>query len=270
MRRTETERGVLRQRVPTTAGPDEPTVQLRRKDFRRHHRSRRNLRSRWRPVVVAVLVVALLGAGVWALFFSPHLTARGVEVVGAGEVGDLRVERAVELPSSVPLARLDVDGIRERVEAIPDVRRAEVSRSWPHTVRVQVVPREPLAVVTGGSGLQALDAEGVRFGSFDSAPRGLPEVRLADDLGGASATDVVAEAAAVVAALPGDVARRVGVVEAGSLDEIALVLGNGRRVVWGSAEQSETKAEVLQVLLAEIPRGVRQVDVSVPARPTTS
>ena len=34
-----------------------------------------------------------------------------------------------------------------------------------------------------------------------------------------------------------------------SVDEISLVLGNGRRVVWGSAEQSNQKAQVLAVLL---------------------
>ena len=51
----------------------------------------------------------------------------------------------------------------------------------------------------------------------------------------------------------------------GSVDEIELVLANGRRVVWGSAEDSEAKAEVLAVLLK---RPGNQIDVSVPGRPT--
>ena len=41
----------------------------------------------------------------------------------------------------------------------------------------------------------------------------------------------------------------------------------GRTVTWGSAEQSELKAEVLAALLS---RPDRHIDVSVPGQPTTS
>ena len=54
--------------------------------------------------------------------------------------------------------------------------------------------------------------------------------------------------------------------EVASVDEIELVLANGRRVLWGSAEDSDQKAEVLAVLLK---RPGQQIDVSVPGRPTT-
>jgi cell division protein FtsQ len=70
----------------------------------------------------------------------------------------------------------------------------------------------------------------------------------------------------VIDALPAHVARRVDTVEVASVDEIQLVLSNGRRVFWGSAEQSDQKAEVLAVLLE---RPGQQIDVSVPGRPTT-
>ena len=77
------------------------------------------------------------------------------------------------------------------------------------------------------------------------------------------------EARRVVEALPADVAGRTRTVEVGSVDEITLVLASGRRVVWGSAEQSGTKAEVLAVMLPQLPRDVDEIDVSVPGRLTT-
>ena len=49
-------------------------------------------------------------------------------------------------------------------------------------------------------------------------------------------------------------------------DRIRLELAGGRTVMWGSAEDSAEKAEVLAVLLG---RDARQIDVSVPGRPTT-
>ena len=45
------------------------------------------------------------------------------------------------------------------------------------------------------------------------------------------------------------------------------MLRDGRQVVWGSAEDSAAKAEVLVALLKE---PAKRYDVSVPGQPTTS
>ncbi|MCW2711607.1 MAG: FtsQ-type protein, partial [Marmoricola sp.] len=133
---------------------------------------------------------------------------------------------------------------------------------WPHTVHIAVTERTPIAVIDRGDGLQALDSEGVLFGSYETRPRGLPLVRTEPD----TAAEALVESARVVGALPQRIAARVATLEVASVDKIQLVLTNGRRVVWGSAEDSTHKAEVLAVLLK---RPGQQLDVSVPGRPTT-
>ena len=70
----------------------------------------------------------------------------------------------------------------------------------------------------------------------------------------------------MVAALPRDLAQRVDHVEVETVDQIMLVLRDGRQVLWGSAEESDQKAEVLMVLLGE--QGT-VFDVSVPGSPTS-
>ena len=77
---------------------------------------------------------------------------------------------------------------------------------------------------------------------------------------------VWAEAAAVVSALPDDLAPRVDHVSVATVDQIELALRDGRTVVWGSAEDSAQKAEVLEVLLGQ---EASVYDVSVPSNPTT-
>jgi cell division protein FtsQ len=245
---------------PPSAGPDEETVRIARKDFRK-----RRYAGRWRRVrriVLALLLVAALSGAVWVVFFSSYVTARTVDITGTQTGGESRVKRAADVPTGTPLARVDLDAIRARVESIASVRKVEVSRSWPHTVHIAVTERTPIAVIDRGNGLQAIDSEGVLFGSYDTRPHKMPLVRTQQD----TPSEALVEAARVVAALPPRVARRVDVVEVGSVDEIELVLVNGRRVVWGSAEDSEHKAEVLAVLLK---RPGHQIDVSVPGRPTT-
>lgn len=254
-------------RVPTSTGPDEQTVRLARDDFlRRRHAGRRR---RWRTVALVVVVALVVGAGAWLLLASPYVLAERTRVEGAGEVGQARVTNAADVPVGVPLARVDLDAVRKRVEAIPAVESADVSRSWPHTVRVQVTPRTPVATVAGGKApegeVAVLDGTGATFAASPARARGLPEVRLADGVD----AEGVTEAAEVVAALPADLGGRVATVDVASVDEVVLGLRGGRTVQWGSAEQSATKAEVLAVLLGQVPRSVTEVDVSVPGRPTT-
>jgi cell division protein FtsQ len=245
---------------PPSAGPDEETVRIARKDFRK-----RRLAVRWRrarTLVIALLLAALVAGAVWVVFFSSYVTARGVEVSGNQTLGTGRVERAADVPTGTPLARVDLDAVQARVEALASVRRVEVTRSWPHTVHVAVTERTPVAVINLGEGLQALDSEGVLFNRYATRPKALPLVRTDPS----TPQEALVEGARVIDALPAQVARRVDTVEVASVDEIQLVLSNGRRVFWGSAEQSDQKAEVLAVLLR---RPSQQIDVSVPGRPTT-
>jgi cell division protein FtsQ len=196
------------------------------------------------------------------VLFSSYVTAEQVQVSGNGAVGVQRIERAARVPLGTPLARVDLDAIARRVEAIPAVRTAEVSRSWPHGVHITVVERTPVAVIDRGSGLMAMDSRGVLFGGYGSRPRGLPLVKAPAGTG----AEALQEAARVIAALPADIARKVDYLEAATVDQITLVLRNGRTVLWGSVDGSRQKAEVLAVLLK---RPGQRIDVSVPGRPTT-
>jgi len=246
---------------PPSSGPDEETVRIARKDFRK----RRNA-GKWRVVrriALALLMVGLLAGSAWVVFYSSYVTAREVDVVGTRTIPDAKIESAAGVPIGTPLARVDLDAIVKRVQPIDAVRYVEVGRSWPHTVRITITERTPIAVIDQGSGLKALDSEGVPFGGYKARPKHLPLVRTAPGTPG----EALAEAAKVVDALPPRIAGRVDAVDVVSVDEIKLVLANGRKVIWGSAENSDQKAEVLAVLLQ---RPGNQIDVSVPGRPTTN
>ena len=248
------------QAPPPSAGPDEETVRIARKDFRKRRHA-----GRWRLVrrlVLALLLIGLVAGAAWAVFFSSYVTAREVDVVGNSTISDAKIEKAAEVPIGTPLARVDIGAIVARVQPVDAVKFVEVGRSWPHTVRITITERTPIAMIDQGAGLKALDSDGVPFGSYDKRPNHLPLVRTDPGTPG----EAVAEGAKVVNALPPAIAGRVDAVDVASVDEIQLVLGNGRKVIWGSAEDSDEKAEVLAVLLKQ---PGNQIDVTVPGRPTT-
>ena len=214
----------------------------------------------WRRWVALVVALALVGLAVWVVWFSTLLTVKEVRVLGAVEVSSDQVRQAAAVPPGQPLARVDVAGITARVEAIPRVQSVEVRRGWPDVVVVVVAERTPLVVVVDGAGFAFLDAEGVRFGEAGRQPATMP-------LFSAVTEEARASSLAVVAALPSDLRASVQEVRARTFDDVTLVLRDGSKVQWGSADRSDRKAAVLRSLL---PLGAARYDVSAPDLPTTS
>jgi cell division protein FtsQ len=68
--------------------------------------------------------------------------------------------------------------------------------------------------------------------------------------------------------LRADIAARVKYVDVTSIDDITLRLTNGPKVLWGSADQSAAKADVLAVFLGQA-KHYRQIDVRTPGKPST-
>ena len=145
-------------------------------------------------------------------------------------------------PEGEQLAFVDLADAARRVETLSEVKDADVTRAWPDGVLITVTERTAVAVVELGGQIRGLDAEGIVFRDYRTGAEG--------DAPGAArpprpAPTPSKEAAGVVSALPDDLAARVDHVEVQTIDQISLVLRDGREVLWGSAEESELKARVL-------------------------
>lgn len=217
----------------------------------------------WRVILAVVGVLALIVAGVWLVGFSPVLGVKGVDVEGAKLLSHDDVRAAARVPEGEPLVRLDIEGIENRVEELPAIKDADVSRAWPDRVLIQVQERTVVAVFAVGERYRGMDADGIVFRSFAQQPGKLPLLKADGEL----TAEVRTEGAMVAGSLPRRIARQVDHIELRTIDQIDLNLRDGRTVVWGSAEESEKKAAVLAVLLAE--EEAQVYDVSVPGRPTT-
>ncbi|MDD9206450.1 cell division protein FtsQ/DivIB, partial [Georgenia sp. 10Sc9-8] len=126
---------------------------------------------------------------------------------------------------------------------------------------------EPVAASAEEQGYALLDRDGVRVGTADTVPDQLPEVTvpLADAEQTGPALTAVLD---VVDALPATLLEQVAEAGARSDRTVELVLDDGATVRWGTAQENDLKAAVLEVLRAEQEAAV--YDVSVPRAPTTS
>lgn len=220
--------------------------------------------KRWLiPLAVIVPILAALG---WLLFFSPWLAVTQVQVTVssapeiAGPLTAEEVQAVAAVDPGTPLMRVDTGAIEQRVAALPQVESASVSRSWPDAIVIEVVRRTPVALVANAGGYDVVDAAGAVIRTASTVEQGLPVVRASGDGVGA--------AVAVARELPEDIRRRVVGIEATTRNDVTLVLDDGAEVMWGSAEEGPVKAEVLAVLLKEV--DARYYDVSAPGVPATS
>lgn len=231
--------------------------------FDRRRRLGRVGRYKWQ--IALVLGTVLLVGASWLVYVSSVLGVRAVEVEGTRLLSIQQVQDAASVAQGRALASLDIDQVADRVRALTPVASVTVSRDWPHQVTIVVQEREVVAAVRLGDQVSGMDAEGVLFRTYRRVPARLPLVD-ADSLTDLGQDEALREAAVAVASLAPQIARQVAVVEVVSRDDLTLVLHDDDRVTWGSAEESDLKAEVLEALLAQ---SASVYDVSVPAQPTT-
>lgn len=205
---------------------------------------------------------------VWVVGYSNVLSVRQVEVIGLRHAEESEVRAAAQIPMGRPLIRVDTDGAVERVEQIDRVEAVEVKRSWPRTVRIEVTERVAVGYLSSGSGYVVFDRHGVAFLDLEREPSGHVEVVYAGPA--EERPEVLTEVASVISVISDDAPDlwdEVETMEVASRDAIDLLLADGTRVRWGSAERSADKLYVLTVLRQQ---SASVYDVTAPDLPTTS
>lgn len=219
---------------------------------RRRAVDRQRLRRRRRRTL-SLLVVGALAVGVVAIARSPLFDVDGVAIDGAtGEQAE-EVRAAAGVRPGDNLLFVDLSAAAERVEELAWVRMAETQRRPPSTVRLEIAPRHPVAVVRLPDSAWLVDAAGVVVAGGErdelvevDAPNSVlpgPGIRVTDA--------AVRNALAVQAGLPGSLRAAVEHYEAPSDRDLRLHLDNGVVVRFGLAERVDAKARTVALLLEQ-------------------
>ncbi|WP_434084989.1 cell division protein FtsQ/DivIB [Mycobacterium paraterrae] len=211
-------------------------------------------------LVSLLLVVGIVGAAL-ILYFTPLMAARGITVTGTGAVTRDEVLDAAHVKPGTPLLQINTDNVADRVAAIRRVASARVQRDYPSTLMITIVERIPVVVKDFPDGPHLFDRDGVDFATAPPPPA-LPYIDV-DNPGPADPTTKAA--LAVLTALRPEVVAQVSRIAAPSVASITLTLTDGRKVIWGTNDRTEEKAQKLAALLT---RPGRIYDVSSPDLPT--
>ena len=135
--------GATAPRTPRGSGPPlDPRIRARRAEI-----SRSAGRRRLRLLLLALAVVGLAVGG-WFLLHSRVLSARVVRVEGSVHTPRAEIVSVAGLAHDPPLIDVNPGAAAARLETLPWVAQATVTRHWPDAVEVNVVERRPAAVVS--------------------------------------------------------------------------------------------------------------------------
>lgn len=234
------------------------------------------VRRRRRQVLVG-LVLLVVAAGLYQLARSPLFGLSAVRVRGASATTRAAVLAAAGLHSGEPYLAIHPDEVRRRVEALPAVASARVTRVYPSSLRITVTERRPTAVVSSGDSRWLVAADGIVLGPAAGPQPGLPfvagvplppDVRPGTRLAPGNS---LANALAALGGMDPALRQQVSGVTAGSIDSLQFQLRDGAVVVYGLAERQAAKdAAVLliQKQLRSEGKQVVRIDVRSPSTPT--
>lgn len=154
--------------LPAVGGRSRLVARQRVGRARRRGRRRAALRRGAAWLGGASLVIAAVAGGLGWLLSTPRLAIRAVEVEGAVRVPPEQIIATAGIVPGTNLLRADPGGARARLEAMAEIRRAEVVREFPDRVRIVVEERRPFTLVHAGR-LHWLDEEARLLGEEPEA-----------------------------------------------------------------------------------------------------
>ncbi|MDO5719980.1 MAG: FtsQ-type POTRA domain-containing protein [Actinomycetaceae bacterium] len=236
---------------------------------RRDELKKAKSRAIWNRILLTFGVLALIGAGVWMIFFSSVFVLKADEIEVRGSDSEVPVSEVVERIEpwvGTPLPRASIAQMEAEVEEIVSVRQAHIEREWPNGVTVDIEMRIATMAEKRSNKWVLMDPEGVELSEVTDRPDGIPTIEITVDKTG-DRSQAIVMANTVLGELD---SALIDQVDAFVSDGYALEMRtvNGALIKWGDETQSDLKSRTVLVLLEQRPSSV--YDVSTPTRPVTS
>ena len=212
--------------------------------------------------LITIFIILLTAGLAYLLGWSNVLTIKAISYAGAPtKSSEALVKNLTDLEVGQRLARIETRKIAARLQTLPWIESADLSRNWiSGKIKIEVTPRLPIATFNG----QLMDASGKRFelpGGFKSK---LPSVFARDAKSGLAAINLFTK-------LPTEFSTRTSAFTAISPENINFKISEGKRslmVIWGSDTEIDLKLKVYKALVA-LPENsrIKKIDLTEPRSP---
>jgi cell division septal protein FtsQ len=224
-----------------------------------------------------VAAAVLIAGGLYGLARETSLFAvQAIHVDGGSPALAAQVRSELRRYQGDSLVQVDASAVRQRVDGLAAVRASAVDRSFPHTLRIHVVPEVPVAVLRRGAESWLVSARGrvigeIQLGARAELPRIWLPTRTEIEVGALLTRESGGLAARSLAAFVGSgFPNRVTFVRA--LDgQITLGLRGGLEIQLGPPVDLRLKIAIVHGILPQLALpshgGPDYLDLTVPERP---
>lgn len=241
-------------------------------------------------IIVALLVLAALGGGFVALYFSGIFPITHVTVQGNSKLQTEYIIDLAAVSDDSTFLRTDVDGIRARLLAEPWIQDVTVERGFPDAIILHVTEQPVAAVVstvpeTANQSAQQwiISEDGTWITQVDDTsssaqinPEELVSIPKIKDISaavrpepGAKETDEgIMNALVLLKGFSPEMREMVATISAPDAVKTTLTLYNNVGVAFGVAENIQQKEQAIATMLAEHEGTITYINVRVADRPT--
>ena len=226
--------------------------------------------ARRRALAIVIALPILVTGAYFAARDTSTFALHTIQVSGGTPALQARVRAVLAPLAGRSLMALNGRAVERRVDALPDVVSARYDRAFPHTLRVTIVPEQPVAVLRKGKETWLVSARGRAIRQIPrTARRALPRIwepsAVQVSAGAFLAPDEGGTVARVLSLAQGFPARFTTASLAHG--ELTLQLRLGVELRLGEPVDVRLKLAVARRALRVLPAGSTYLDVAVPQRP---
>ena len=226
--------------------------------------------ARRRALAIVIALPILVTGAYFAARDTSTFALHTIQVSGGTPALQARVRAVLAPLAGRSLMALNGRAVERKVDALPDVVSARYDRAFPHTLRVTIVPEEPVAVLRKGKETWLVSARGRAIRQIPrTARRALPRIwepsAVQVSAGAFLAPDEGGTVARVLSLAQGFPARFTTASLAHG--ELTLQLRLGVELRLGEPVDVRLKLAVARRALRVLPAGSTYLDVAVPQRP---
>ncbi|HDZ86103.1 MAG TPA: FtsQ-type POTRA domain-containing protein [Actinobacteria bacterium] len=244
-------------------------AKLKERRNKKIERIRSRRRKRLYLIISVIAVVTLLS---WLTYTSKFFNVQEIKVKGNVNVSDQFVIEKSGIKRSQSMISLPSITVSKRLKKINWVDHAAIMKNWPYTVVIDIIERKPLAFMETDEDVYLIAKKGfiidiiANYKGKKQLPKidGLPVKKV--KIGSRLKNDALDNALLAYTKLNKELQKDVFSITAKSVDELYFV-AQGVEIIYGKAEKTRMKNEVIKTILKEKKETISTIDVRIPEKP---
>lgn len=118
------------------------------------------LKRRQKKQLAFLTMITLVAALIAVILLTPAFNVNNIKITGNSMVSDEEIIMAGGLSKNVNILNVDIDSAEENIKSLPYIKKAEIKRSFPDTIKIKVLEEVGVAYFTTKDGYVIISSDG--------------------------------------------------------------------------------------------------------------